>query len=130
MDMAQTHDEDSFSTDFDETLMTATSLNSNSFLGEIVNYLSLTQCNSFHTLFELQLSFLLNSLMPFYFSAFKILKSGQEVFLYFTLPRCTNRSHCSLSNNYNARNECYSIPYCLPEEDHEDKYYKSYFLKT
>ena len=39
MDMAQTHDEDSFSTDFDETLMTATSLNSNSFLGEIVNYL-------------------------------------------------------------------------------------------
>lgn len=50
MDMAQTHDEDSFSTDFDETLMTATSLNSNSFLGEIVNYLSLTQRNSFHNL--------------------------------------------------------------------------------
>ena len=69
--------------------------------------------------------------MPFYFSAFKILQSGQEVFLYLTLPRCINRSHCSLSNNYNAGNEqCYSIPYCLPEEDHEDKYYKSYFLKT
>lgn len=50
MDMAQTHDEDSCSTDFDETLMTATSLNSNSFLGKIVNYLSLTQCNSFHNL--------------------------------------------------------------------------------
>lgn len=50
MDMAQTHDEDSCSTDFDETLMTATSLNRNSFLGKIVNYLSSTQCNSFHNL--------------------------------------------------------------------------------
>ena len=39
MDMAQSHDEDSFSTDFDETLMTATSFNSSSVLGEIVNNL-------------------------------------------------------------------------------------------
>ena len=39
MDMAQSHDEESFSPDFDETLMTATSLNSSSFLGEIVNNL-------------------------------------------------------------------------------------------
>lgn len=50
MDMAPSHDEDSFSTDFDATLITATRLNSNSILAQIVNYLSLTQCNNFHNL--------------------------------------------------------------------------------
>ena len=39
IDMAQSIDDDSFSTDCDETLTAATSLNSSSFLGSIVNNL-------------------------------------------------------------------------------------------